>query len=104
MAQRVIASQWQVLSPRRVVYPSPACGANDEPYTYRCEPHLELTDRVAERPVATNATTDAESTSPVVHPSLLKEYFDGLVFAIFGTSILWTGIILAIIALKGLLG
>lgn len=113
MAQRVIASQWQVLSPRRVVYPRPTVGGLDEHWTYRCEPHLEISDLVAEQPVATNATTDAKPISvtelidrqPValVHRSLCKEYLSSLVFALLGTSILWIGIIFAIVAIRGLL-
>lgn len=41
---------------------------------------------------------------PVVHPSVLKEYLTSIGFALLGTSILWIGFILAIVAVRGLFG
>ena len=43
-------------------------------------------------------------STPIVHPSIRHAFLEGLVYAMFGTGLLWAGILGIILAVRGLLG
>lgn len=88
--------------------PKSAFGGLDQGARITCVPltrsEAEELARAQEQDIqASPFLTGVQIQRPIVHPSIRHAFLEGLVFAVFGTGILWMGILGIIWAVRGLL-